>query len=190
MARRYARAREAAGLVFGGDMQGRQVDKRTTRSGRVAAPDQVAALLRITAGEQVWARAREMLIDDRVAELSVSYFPLELAEGTPLSSAGPFPPGGVVGVLEHLGHQIVRTTNEARARPGTTEELRAFGIDPKRSPLERRIVLEITHATYGIDDEPLEAVVSVRPAADNTIVFETYEGDVEQPSPDATAQNH
>lgn len=36
--------------------------------------------------------------------------------------------------------------------------------------------MEITHATYGVGDEPLEAVVSVRPATGNVIVFETYEG--------------
>jgi hypothetical protein len=38
------------------------------------------------------------------------------------------------------------------------------------------VVIEITHATYGVEDEPLEAVVSIRPAAGNVIVFETHEG--------------
>jgi hypothetical protein len=37
------------------------------------------------------------------------------------------------------------------------------------------MVLEITHATYSEHGEPLEAVVSVRPAAGNVIVFETTE---------------
>jgi GntR family transcriptional regulator len=177
MTRRYARARGAAGLVFGTDMQGRDVTKRTIRTGRVPAAEQVAALLRIDQGEQVWARARETLIDSKVAELSVSYFPLELAEGTPLTTPGPFPSGGVVGVLEALGRRIVRTYNEVRARLASDEELAAFGIDPTRSPAGSRIVIEIAHATYGLEEEPLEAVTSVRPAAGNVIVFETYEGD-------------
>jgi hypothetical protein len=38
------------------------------------------------------------------------------------------------------------------------------------------VIIEITHATYGVGDEPLEAVVSIRPAAGNVIVFETSEG--------------
>jgi DNA-binding GntR family transcriptional regulator len=178
--RRYARAREARGLVFGGDMQGREVDKRTTSTGRVPAPDDVAVLLRMDAGQEVWARARQLFIDGRVAELSVSYFPLDLAEGTILTTSGAFPLGGVVAALESLGHRVMRTANEARARLASEDELRAFGVDADLAPLESRIVIEIIHATYGTQDEPLEVVVSVRPAASNVIVFETYEGPVEE----------
>jgi GntR family transcriptional regulator len=176
MDRRYARAREARGLVFGGDMLGREVTKQTTHTGWTPAPGSVAPLLRMNAGDRVWARARQLLIDGRVAELSVSYFPAEVAEGTLLTTAGDFPPGGVVRVLEDAGHWVQRTYNEARARLATDEELRVFGTDPALQPLANRVVIEITHATYGVGDEPLEAVVSIRPAAANVIVFETYEG--------------
>jgi len=177
MTRRYARAREAAGLVFGTDMPGCEVTIPTTHTGPAQASEQVAVLLRLTAGDAVWVRARQTLIDGVVAELSTSYFPLDLAKGTPLATPGPYPPGGIVAVLEGLGHRIVRTYNEARARFASDAELSAFGIDRERSPLEARIVIEIAHATYGEDDEPLEAVVSVRPAAGNVIVFETYENE-------------
>ena len=140
----------------------------------------MAALLRIEPGSEVWKRARELLIDGRVAELSVSYFPAELARSTPaLTTSGPFPPGGVVRVLEDGGHQIMRTYNEGRARLATDEELRAFGAEPSLAPLEGQLVMEISHVTYGPHDEPLEAVVSVRPATGNVIVFETYEGEPE-----------
>jgi GntR family transcriptional regulator len=197
MHRRYARAREARGLVFGGDMLGRQVTKRTTHTGWRPAPNLVAPLLRMSAGDRVWARARELLIDGRVAELSVSYFPAEVADGTLLTTPGAFPPGGVVQILEAAGHQVLRTYNEARSRLATDEELRVFGIDPALQPLANRVVIEITHATYGVEDEPLEAVVSIRPAAGNVIVFETFEGAPEEgenddlaggPDPPATAE--
>jgi GntR family transcriptional regulator len=89
---------------------------------------------------------------------------------------GDFPPGGVVGVLEGAGHRVLRTYNEARSRLATEEELRAFGADPSLQPLHTRVVLEITHGTYGAEDEALEALVSIRPATGNVIVFETYEG--------------
>jgi GntR family transcriptional regulator len=176
MHRRYARAREARGLVFGGDMLGREVSKQTTHTGWTPAPSSVAPLLRMDPGDRVWARARQLLIDGRVAELSVSYFPADVAEGTPLTTPGDFPPGGVVRVLEDTGHRVLRTYNEARSRVATDEELRVFGTDPALRPLASRVVIEITHATYGVGDEPLEAVVSIRPAAGNVIVFETYEG--------------
>jgi GntR family transcriptional regulator len=176
MNRRYARAREARGLVFGGDMQGRQVLKRTVHTSWTAASEPVAALLRLDPGDRVWARKRELLIDGRIAELSVSYFPAAVAQDTALMAPSDFPPGGVVGVLEGAGHLVLRTYNEARSRLATEEELRAFGADPSLQPLHARVVLEITHGTYGAEDEALEALVSIRPATGNVIVFETYEG--------------
>lgn len=54
---------------------------------------------------------------------------------------------------------------------------RTFGADRDRSPLASQVVIEVTHATYGLHDEPIEAVISVRPASSNVLVFETYEGD-------------
>jgi GntR family transcriptional regulator len=176
MNRRYARAREAAGLVFGADMQGREVVKRISHTGWTGAPDPVAARLRMDPGGRVWARARRTLIDGRVAELSTSYFPATVAEGTTLTTPGEFPPGGVVRALEQAGHRVLRTYNEARSRLASDEELAVFGADPALQPLDGRVVIEIIHGTFGLGDEPLEVVVSVRPATDNVIVFETYEG--------------
>jgi hypothetical protein len=72
---------------------------------------------------------------------------------------------------------VLRTYNEARARLATDEELRAFGADPSLQPLHGQMVIEIIHGTYGAEDEALEALVSIRPAAGNVIVFETYEGE-------------
>jgi DNA-binding transcriptional MocR family regulator len=100
-----------------------------------------------------------------------------LVFGTGLMAPGDFPPGGVVGVLEDAGHRVLRTYNEARARLATDEELRAFGADPSLQPLHGQVVIEIIHGTYGAEDEALEALVSIRPAAGNVIVFETYEGE-------------
>jgi GntR family transcriptional regulator len=97
MNRRYARAREAAGLVFGADMQGREVVKRISHTGWTGAPDPVAALLRMDPGRRVWARVRQTLIDGRVAELSTSYFPAAIAEGTALTTQASSPPAGSCG---------------------------------------------------------------------------------------------
>jgi hypothetical protein len=64
--------------------------------------------------------------------------------------------------------------------PATDEELRAFGADPGLQPLHGRVVIEIVHGTYGAEDEALEALASVRPAAGNVVVFEAYEGEDDQ----------
>jgi hypothetical protein len=81
-----------------------------------------------------------------------------------------------VRALEGAGHRVLRTYNEARSRLASDEELATFGADPALQPLDGRVVIEIVHGTFGLGDEPLEVVVSVRPATDNVIVFETYEG--------------
>jgi GntR family transcriptional regulator len=176
MHRRYARARKAGGLVFGSDFQGQEVVKEILSTGWVQVPEPVAALLHLDPNANVWARARRTLVEGKVAETSVSYFPATIATGTDLMASGPFPPGGVVGVLENAGHPIVRTYNEVRARLATSDELELFGADQSLAPLEGRIVIAITHATYGVNNEPLEAVMSARPATDAVVVFQTYEG--------------
>lgn len=177
MHRRYARAREAGGLVFGGDLHGQDVEKRITGAGWAEAPPGVATLLRLEPEAQVWARQRRTLVGGQVAETSVSYFPTSVTEQVPgLMATGPFPPGGVVGVLEGAGCRILRTYNEVRARLATEAELDAFGVDPALAPLRGRAVIAITHATYGAGDQPLEAVMSARPANDAVVAFQTYEG--------------
>ena len=173
---RYARARRAGGVVFGSDMQGRDVRKRDTGyGGPTEAPGQVQALLRLSTDLRVFFRSRETVVDGRVAEISTSFFPYVIAAGSVLAKTEPLPPGGMTHALESLGHTIARTTNEIRARLASTGELRLFNPDPMLQPLAGRIVIEIAHATYGDLGEPLEAVISVRPATNNVIVFETEE---------------
>jgi GntR family transcriptional regulator len=176
MESRYTRARGAGGVVFGEDMLGRDVVKRTARAGWTAAPARIAALLRAQPGDRVWERVRETIVDGTIAGLGHSYFPQAIAENTPnLQVQGPLP-GGLVKVLESAGHRIARTSNEIRARLADEDELRAFGLDPALDPLHGRIVLEVTYATYSTADEPIEAVVTVRPAADTiTVNFQTSE---------------
>jgi GntR family transcriptional regulator len=176
MHRRYARAREAGGLVFGADFEGQEVVKEVLSTGWVQVPEAVAPLLRLDPEAQVWARSRRTLVDGKAVETSVSYFPAAIAQGTDLTAPGPFPPGGVVGVLERAGHRILRTYNEVRARVATPKELEVFGTDPDLEPVQGRIVIAITHATYGSNGEALEAVMSARPATDAVVVFQTYEG--------------
>ncbi len=178
---RFARARQAGGFVFESDIQGREVINQVTGTGWTVAPDSIAPLLRVSPGARVWARSRRTLVDGRVAALSVSYFPAELAEGTPLTAPGPFPPGGIERILGEAGHRITRAQNEVRARLSTSDELEAFGPDPGLAPLHGRIVIEMRHATYGASDEPLMAGVGVRPASENAVVFHTHEADEEGP---------
>jgi DNA-binding GntR family transcriptional regulator len=77
----------------------------------------------------------------------------------------------VVALIEATGRKIARTVNRLTARPATVEESDLFQLD------RAAVVFEHTHGTYGADDEPLEAVVNIKPAAGAVLTFETYEGD-------------
>ncbi len=174
---RYARARSSGGLVFGeespilGDVRKQIVDVSL-----VTVPQSVRHLLGAGLRDRVWARSRQTVVDGRVIELSTSYFPESVAaRAHQLLRLGVLPPGGVVAVLETAGFIIVRTMNEVRARIARDVESIAFGIDPELSRLEERVVLELTHGTYGHEGEPVEAVVSVRQAREHVLTFETEE---------------
>jgi GntR family transcriptional regulator len=172
LSQRYARARDGHGLVFGGDMQGHDVRKEILRTGWTEPPEPIAALL--GAPGQVWHRQRRMFLDGDVAELSVSYVPRHIAEyAVSLMDPGPWPPGGVVGILEESGYLIERTSNEIRARLAAPHEAAALAL-PGSDPAQ--VIFEVTHVTFTAGDKPVEAVVSLRPAAGNVLTFDTAEG--------------
>jgi len=56
--------------------------------------------------------------------------------------------------MESTGYRIVQTLNEVRARLATDDELARFDADPQLAPLHGRMVVEITHATYGSRASP------------------------------------
>jgi len=167
MAGRYARARATGGLVFGGDVRG-EVRKRTVRREWVPATAPVAQLLRVPPGSRVLLRVSHTHVDGALAETTSMYFPPAVVrDARGLAGDEDIQ---VVALLEDAAHVVTRTANEVRARLASEDEQHLFGVGPTA------VVLEQTHGTYGARDEPLEAVVNVRPAADNVITFETYEG--------------
>jgi GntR family transcriptional regulator len=88
------RAQGKPGVWFSeSDFQGQEVVKEIPATGWVQVPDPVAPLLRLDPEASVWARSRRTLVDGKVVETSVSYFPAAIAEGTDLMTFGPFPPG-------------------------------------------------------------------------------------------------
>jgi GntR family transcriptional regulator len=180
--RPYACATSAGGMLVG-DTPAGEAGEHVTASEPRRAPASIAALLGIPAGDPVWVRERETVVDGRVAVLGASWFPREVAERASLTAPGPLPPGGSVQALQRAGHPVVRARTEVRARLATDDELRAFGPERGLRPLTARIVVEITRVRLGERDQPLEAVVTVRPAADTVIGFETQEapGDVATP---------
>ena len=87
-------------------------------TGRGPVPADIAAWLGCQAGEEAVIRQRLQLLDDVPAVISTSYYPLWLAEGTRLESAGALPEGPD-NLIEELGHRFARGVELLRARMPT-----------------------------------------------------------------------
>lgn len=169
LTRRYAKARAAQGLVFAADVPG-DMRKATISREWVQPSAVIAQLLRIDAGTQVFRRVSRTYLDDRPVEDTAMHFPAAIIAAVPgLETEDRIQ---VVRMIEATGRHITRTVNQVRARLADPQEV---GLLQLTSPA---VVFEHTHGTYGEDDEPLEAVINIKPAGDrHVLTFETYEGE-------------
>jgi GntR family transcriptional regulator len=87
----------------------------------------VAEKLEITAGDLVVVRRRSGTIGDVPWMMMASYFPLDIAEGTPLEQAGEIA-GGSIKLLADLGFAQVGFVDEIGARMPTGPEFAFFGL--------------------------------------------------------------
>ena len=168
LTRRYARAWAAQGLVFAADVPG---DMRKTTISREWVPSSpaIARLLRIDPGVKVFKRVSRTYLDNRPVEQTAMHFPAAVVADVPqLATDDPIQ---VVRMIEATGRKITRTTNRLRARLATPQEIHLLRLTAPAA------VFEHIHGTYSADDEPLEAVINIKPTDGTVLTFETYEGD-------------
>lgn len=87
----------------------------------------VAAKLGING--EVLARHRRYLLDGHPVETAISYIPLDIACGTPITEPNPGP-GGIYARLEELGHRLDHFDEEVRARMPAPDEAKALLLSP------------------------------------------------------------
>ena len=87
----------------------------------------VADKLEIAAGDLVVVRRRRGTIGDIPWMMMASYFPLDIAEGTPLEQAGEIRAGSIK-LLADLGYSQVGFVDEIGARMPTGREFAFFGL--------------------------------------------------------------
>jgi GntR family transcriptional regulator len=168
LTRRYARARAAQGLVFASDVSG-DMRKATITRGWVLPSPAVARLLRVDPGVDVFRRVSRTYLGNRPVEDTAMHFPPAVIADVPgLATDDDIQ---VVRLIEATGRKITRTVNRLRARQASAQEIDLLQL------VAPAVVFEHTHGTYGADDEPLEAVVNIKPADNTVLTFETYEGD-------------
>lgn len=118
-------------------------------------PADVAAALRLAAGESAVSRHQLLSVDDEPVELVTSYYPPAIARGTALAEARRIR-GGTPTLLRALGYPPRLAVDRVSARVPTQEQYRLLGL-PSDLP-----VLRTLRVVVGDDDRPVEAAVLVK----------------------------
>ncbi|MCX5200163.1 GntR family transcriptional regulator [Streptomyces sp. NBC_00237] len=128
---RFRRAHRRAGraaYVVEAERSGVAVRVSVLYIGPLAAPEEVAARLGVTAGVRVLARKRLYFNDGVPAEEATSYLPWELAEAVPeLLQENPGP-GGIYARLEENGHELEEFLETVRVRTAGRRECASLGL--------------------------------------------------------------
>jgi hypothetical protein len=144
--------------------QGRVPTQDTPQVSTEPAPNDVARWLQVEPGTPVVARRRLRRVDGEPFQVADSWFPVEIAEGSPLMEERDVTMQG--GVLASTGHPQRRIRDEARADNPTSAEAQRLGV-PTTTPV-------IRHARigYDADGKPVRVMVTVGAGALNTLVYE------------------
>lgn len=132
----------------------------TTRSQvtieRGPAPADVAERLSVEEEAEVLIRRRTMFADDVPVQIAASYFPLDIAEDSPLTEPDTGP-GGTYSRLADLGHAPASFTEDVDVRPPSEEEIRLLRMT------EDQRVYEIVREAHTAADRVAEVNVIVLP---------------------------
>ena len=124
----------------------------------------MAALLGVEPGSLVMIRRRVMLLDDVPVQLADSYYPADLAHGTPLAESEKIP-GGTVAALEGLGLELGDFEEHVTARGPTPEERPALQLADGVS------VLVFVRTTYTTEGRPVEVSSAVLAADRHRLTY-------------------
>jgi GntR family transcriptional regulator len=108
------------------DIEDREMAASDVQIELVDAPVDVARVMDLEEGAQVWRRNRRYLVDGEIVMRATSYIPDDLARGTRITQLDTGP-GGTYARLREAGHGPVRFSEQLRCRlatPAEAEDLR------------------------------------------------------------------
>ncbi|WP_062346441.1 GntR family transcriptional regulator [Herbidospora yilanensis] len=143
--------------------QGHEPRQEVTVGIDTASP-KVAQRLGVSEDDLVVVRRRVRYVDDMPFQLSDSYFPMDIAQGTVLMKPGDIAVPG--GILSSIGHPQVKTLDEIQVRMPTKDETTRLGL-PAGTP-----IAEHTRTGYDADGRPVRVMVSVLPGDRHVMVYE------------------
>lgn len=122
----------------------------------VVPPDDVAEMLALDVDEPAVCRSRTMLDDGKAVEITASYIPKRIADGTPLAGPGKLV-GAMPSALKRLGFPPRSPAREwVDARMPTADEARVLQI-PAGVPVFR--LLRLTRTDGDVPVEVLEMIL-------------------------------
>ncbi|GAA3122904.1 GntR family transcriptional regulator [Planomonospora alba] len=161
--RRLSHGRWGRGqAIWDADTEGRPYTVDEVHVDRETAEEDVA---RVLGGSDVWVRRRRYSVDGRPVQLSVSYFPAALVEGTPVV-AEDTGPGGVYARLGELGSAPAHFTEEVRARMPHPHETVQLDL-PAGTP-----VIAIMRTAFTEEGVPVEVNEMVLDAASYVLQYD------------------
>lgn len=120
----------------------------------VEPPHQVADALRLPDGGRAIVRRRTMYLDGKPVQLADTYFPPEIAEGTPLARPEKVR-GGVAALLDEMGYRTAECDEFVSARMPLGREVRSLDLK------EGVPVIELFRVTKAAADAPVQCEVFV-----------------------------
>lgn len=132
---------------------------------KIKAPDSVAHSLQLEPGAEVVLRPRVMLLDDEPVQLVDSYYPADLADGTPLAQATKIR-GGAPSVLAQLGHKPAESAESITAGMPNPDEDKALGGLPAGVP-----VLRVVRTVTDTEGRPVEVCVMTMDASRHRLEY-------------------
>ncbi|MFF8910296.1 GntR family transcriptional regulator [Streptomyces olivaceoviridis] len=135
---------------------------------RVPAPAAIARRLAVTSGELCVHTHYEFLADRRPVQLSASWEPMAITEGTPvmLPERGPLAGKGVVARMRAIGITVDTVVELPRPARATPVQARLLGIGVGD------LVLRIERTLFDTDGRPVETADIVIPDAHRAVVYE------------------
>lgn len=128
--------------------------QKTGRIEEVPAPDNVAAFLGVEPGEPVIVRPRVMLADGEAVELADSYYPVDVARGTPLAEPRLLR-GGPYAALAAAGHLPVERLEEVSVRPALAGEQSALKLSAEEC------IISLIRTVFTEGQRPVECCVMI-----------------------------
>ncbi|MYR41237.1 GntR family transcriptional regulator [Streptomyces sp. SID5910] len=146
--------------------QGREPEQGIPQVSTEPAPKDIAGWLGLDPETPVVARRRLRLVDGEPCQLADSWFPVHIAEGTPLMDERDVTMKG--GILAATGNPQHRIRDELDIRMPTGTEIERLHLQN----LPGTPVCQHARIGYGADGTPIRVMVTIAPGDRNRIIYE------------------